>query len=116
MTGALVVVGTTGYEVRETTVERAGQSWGGLLVFDLAMVLLLKTPDRRDATYSDGRRTAGDGDLLSLVDSGVWGSGHDGGGHDGEGGVLELHLDGRFVYKKRFEGEKRVLVRKDESE
>lgn len=78
------------------------------------MVLLL-TLDRRDATYSDGRRTAGDGDLLSLVDGGVWGSGQDGGGHDGEGGVLELHLDG-FVYKKRFRGEKRVLVRKDESE
>jgi hypothetical protein len=56
---------------------------------------------------SDGRGTAGDGDLLSLVDGGVWGSGQNGGGHDGEGGVLELHLDGRFVYKKRLKGEKR---------
>lgn len=54
-------------------------------------------PDRR-ATYGDGRGTAGDGDLLSLVDGGVWGSGQDGGGHDGKGSESELHLDGRVVY------------------
>lgn len=81
------------------TVERAGQSCNGGLVIDLvicdARELLLRSRDPDVMTYGDGRSAAGDGDLLSVVDGGVGGSGHDGGGQSGDGGVLELHLEGR---------------------
>lgn len=69
-------------------------------MIDLVIATSAICLDRGMATYGDGRSAAGDGDLLGVVDGGVGGGrGHDGSGHDGDGGVLELHLDGRFVYK-----------------